>query len=121
MNLYKPFDYLIFKIGTMFQLSDDDNYYFYQIAGFIASFQIFSLIAIEGCFISMQAIALKKLIFIGGFLGLFIWNFIRFNKKNYRSLINQWESESSKTRWICKSVLLSYFVLSLVCILVLIT
>ncbi len=115
MNFYKPIDYLYYKIGTTYEWTNMTDSTYPSIAGMISAIQIFTILSIEDYFFDMQNRVKKIALLFGAFVTFLIFNFIRYNDKSYLILKEQWNIEALKVKWVCRSVLILYFTLSIFC------
>lgn len=123
-GLYKPFDFLIYKTIRLWEFMGvfhEENYYYLQLSGFISSFQLFSLLAIISCFSKFQTgnmIAFIILVIV--FLGLMVFNFIRYRNFKLNDLNDYWDNQTKVSKRLLGLILIAYFIFSIICVFILV-
>ena len=124
-GIYKPFDFLIYKTIRLWKLMgvfDEDNYHYFQLSGFISSFQLFSLLAIiEWLSGAKSGNLIVFLVAAAAFLGLIFFNFFRYKNYKLNDLVNYWDNETKSTKQLLELILTLYFCLALICIFMLVS
>lgn len=98
MDLYRPFDYLFYRIGNSYDFLSIKSKTYPSIPAMIASLLWFNLLSFEQLFIHTENKISEIIILIGIYILLIVLNLNRYNYDSFLDLQLRWSEENLKMK-----------------------
>ena len=104
MNLYKPFEYVFYRIESFYNLIGVGGSY-NQVSGLIATMQWLNIMFIGSIIGDIIGYEFEFLYYVPVYLGLFVFNLIHYKEKKVRVILDKYEG-MGKNSWLGLAVIL---------------